>query len=59
MREIGRHVHQFGPKLTPENINNFGQKFCTRAVLWEEKYRAVSARSKTLRMLPYPLYQKL
>ena len=26
MREIGRHVHQFGPKLTPENINNFGQK---------------------------------
>ena len=26
MREIGRHVHQFGPKVTPENINNFGQK---------------------------------
>ena len=26
MREIGRHVHQFGQKLTPENINNFGQK---------------------------------
>ena len=26
MREIGRHVHQFGQKLTPENIHNFGQK---------------------------------
>ena len=26
MREIGRHVRQFGQKLTPENINNFGQK---------------------------------
>ena len=26
MREIGRHVRQFGQKLTPENINNFVQK---------------------------------
>ena len=26
MREIGRHVRQFGQKLTPENINSFGQK---------------------------------
>ena len=26
MREISRHVRQFGQKLTPENINNFGQK---------------------------------
>ena len=26
MRDISRHVRQFGQKLTPENINNFGQK---------------------------------
>ena len=26
MREVSRHVHHLGQKLTPENINNFGQK---------------------------------
>jgi len=26
MREIGRHVHQLGQKLTAESIQNFGQK---------------------------------
>ena len=26
MRDISRHMRQFGQKLTPDNINTFGQK---------------------------------
>ena len=59
MRDISRHVRQFGQKLTPDNINTIGQKAMHGARVIERKMSNSISKIENVANAALPIASKI